>query len=290
MTQDPVFMLSTDMGLGSAINPLNQFRMPTGRKDEKWLVRRDNAHMALQNLWAKARDAYQKMSKAKGIPQDFIDPQLEWMKQCESPENVARLDSERHIVLDRLRAAKERAAARSVTPSQEAIKPFSGQQEAETSYQQPEPLKIKTKTRPGNASESGDVPEDKGAAAAEETPLILYKLKPASITAKMVRLMFPDPTEDTTKEKSSIDWIDFVAAMTSFGFLAEHRGGSAFTFRGEIMLPNTTLVAQKKSFTVHRPHPDTEMGPILLQSLGRRCNKRFGWQRANFAAEENGAG
>lgn len=287
--RDPVPMSSAEMGLGSLVNPLNQFRMPIGRKDEKWLARRDIVLSALRNLWAKARDAYQTMLKTTGIPQDCIDPQLEWMKQCDSQGNVAQLDSERRMILDRHKAAKERALARKAAPSQEDIMYFSAQQEAEVKYRVPEPMKAKTKTRRGDASEPRSLPED-NESTVEEAPIVLYKLKPASITEKVVRLMFPDPNEDVTKEKSIVDWMGFVAAMTTFGFRAEHRGGSAFTFRGEIMLPDNTLAPQKRSFAVHRPHPDTEMGPIILRTLGRRCNKRFGWQRANFATNENGVG
>ncbi|CAD6587437.1 MAG: hypothetical protein ASARMPRED_003099 [Alectoria sarmentosa] len=285
--QDQVPMRSAEMGPGSLINPLNQFRMPTGRKDEKWLVRRDIAHSALRNLWAKARERYQTTLKRKGVPQECIDPQLEWMKQCESPKNVARLDSERRMVLDRLQAAKERTSARKVAPSKEEFKAFGAQQESEAKYRVPKPPKTKTKTRRGDASEPSSLPEN-NENAVEDTPPVLYKLKPASIADKVVRLMFPDPNEDITKERSSVDWMGFVAAMTTFGFGAEHGGGSGFTFKGEIMLPDTTLAPHKRSFTVHRPHPDTEMRPIILQSLGKRCNKRFDWQRANFAYTDGG--
>ncbi|KAF6227588.1 hypothetical protein HO173_012117 [Letharia columbiana] len=284
-----VIMLSAEMGLGSFINPLNQFRMPTGRKDENWLARRDIAHSALKSLWAKARSIYQTMLETNGIPQECIDPQLEWMRQSGSEENAAQSDSERRMVLDRLKAARERASARKAAPQQEECRSFGTQQEVEAKDRLPQPVKTKTKTRRGHASESGSLSED-NESAVEETPPVLYKLKPASTAEKVVRLMFPDPNEDMTKEKSSADWIHFVAAMTTLGFRAEHRGGSTFEFRGEIMLPDTTLAPQKRSFTVHRPHPDTEMGPIIFQSLGRRCNRRFGWQRANFATDESGAG
>ncbi|CAF9919707.1 hypothetical protein IMSHALPRED_004705 [Imshaugia aleurites] len=292
LIQDPVPMLAVEMGLGSLINPLSRFRMPTGRKDEKWLAQRDTAYSALGYLWAKARDVYQTMLETKGIPQDCIDPQLEWMKQCDSPEHAAQLDNERRVVLDRLKDVRERASARNAAPSHGIIS-FSAPQEAEAKCRVLEPLKTKTKTKTRSqgvdASEPGSLPGD-NEATTEETPPILYKFKPRSISEKMVRLMFPDPSGDITKEKSSVDWAGLVAAMKTFGFRAEHRGGSAFTFKGDVMLPDTTLAPQKRSFTVHIPHPDHRMGPIVLQSLGKRCNRRFGWQRANFAFDESGIG
>ena len=285
IAQNQVIVLATELGLGAPMNPLHQFRRPTGRQDENWLARRDLAHSALRRMWAKARDAYQAMLTKQGIPQEYIDPQLEWMKQCDSSENIAMLDEEKRIVLDRLQAAKERALARKAAPSHEEFLSVSAQQEAEAKYRVPEPLKTKTKTRRAEISEpdslSGEI-EDK----AGETPPVLYKMKLGSTAQKVISLMFPGPNEDISKEKSSVDWTDVVAAMTVFGFRAEHRGGSAVTFRGEIMVPNATLTPEERSFNIHRPHPDSTMGPILLQSLGRRCNRRFGWQRGNFAIDE----
>ena len=278
---NPVLTLSSELGLGRWMNPLDQFRMPTGRKDEKWLARRDAAHSALRRVWTKAQQAYEVMLKKSCVPQDFINSQLEWMKQFESAEHVARLDSERNLVIHRLKGTRERNLTREITSLQRENSPFTTQQEAEERFQAPAPPKPKIKTRQATTLEPESPPENHGIAIEEELP-ILYNVKPASIEDKVVRLMFPDSHQDVTKEKSSIDWIDFVATLTTFGFRAEHRGGSAFTFRGEIMLPDITLGPQTRSFTVHRPHPSTEMSPVLLQSLGRRCNRRFGWERANF--------
>ena len=282
-----VFTLSSELGLGRWTKPLSQFQMPTGRKDEKWLARRDTAHSALRRLWVKAQAAYEMMLKKSAVPQDFINSQMEWMKQCESAEHVARLDNERKLVMDRLRGVRERSLAREAALLEGESSPFTGQQEAMAKLQVPTPSKAKTKTRPVNTS-APESPPDKNEITIEEVPPILYKVKPASMEEKAVQLMFPDPNKDTTKEKSSIDWMDFVATLTTFGFRAEHRGGSAFTFRGEIKLPDIILGPQTRSFTVHRPHPSTEMGPVLLQSLGRRCNRRFGWKRANFDIEGSG--
>ena len=285
IAQNQVIVLATELGLGAPMNPLHQFRRPTGRKDENWLARRDLAHSALSNMWAKAREAYQAMLTKQGIPQEYIDPQLEWMKQCDSLENIAMLDEEKRVVLDRLQAAKERALARKAAPSHEGFLSVSAQQEAEAKYRVPEPLKTKTKTRRAEFSEPDSLP-DEIKDKVEETPPVLYKVKLGSTAQKVVSLMFPDRNEDISKEKSSVDWTDIVVVMTVFGFRAEHRGGSAVTFRGEIMVPNATLTPEERSFNIHRPHPDSTMGPISLQSLGRRCNRRFGWQRGNFAIDE----
>ena len=100
--------------------------------------------------------------------------------------------------------------------------------------------------------------------------------------------MFPDRSKGLEEGGKTIDWVDLVSTMHILGFAAEHRGGSAFTFRGAVRLPRDPSTPQKKSISVHMPHPSPELGPISLQSLGRRRNRRFGWQRANFATEERG--
>lgn len=53
--RDPRQRLCSTMNLGSSINPLNKFRTPKGRKDEKWLAQRELAVKNLGNMWEKAR-------------------------------------------------------------------------------------------------------------------------------------------------------------------------------------------------------------------------------------------
>ena len=62
------------------------FRMPTGKRDEQWLSRRDWAQQALSDLWRKARHVYQMMLEASGVSQKLIEPQLAMMKQGISPK------------------------------------------------------------------------------------------------------------------------------------------------------------------------------------------------------------
>ena len=297
LIQEPVPMLTVDMGLGSLIKPLNKFRMPTGRKDEKWLARRDMAHSALRDLWAKAREAYQASLKRRGTPQECIDPQLEWMKQADSPDNKAQLDLEREQILDRLQAARQRALAKSTIPYRDTTAGFVTQPDR-PAHRTQEPAKEKTKTRPDTPSASATLHANYAAAfanlvideemnEAEKLPPVLYTLKRNSMAFRVLSLMFPDRSKGTEEGEKTTDWLDFVSMMSTLGFTAEHRGGSAFAFKGAVKLPSDPSTLQKRSIGVHRPHPITEMGPVLLRSLGRRFNRRFGWQRSDFAADED---
>lgn len=296
----PYDLSCAEMDLGSALESPAVFRMPIGRRDEQWLTQRDCAQQSLSELWKKARQAYQMTLEASRVPQKSIEPQLAMMKQGDSPENKARLDLERQQILGRLQTARQRTLAKSIIPPKDSASPFTAQ------HDQPlrrvlEPAREKTKTRSEANSASTGLQVETAVALANlvidtETDVVkrptsaLYSLKQNSIEFQVMSLMFPDRSTGIEERGKMIDWHDFVSTMKKLRFTAEHRGGSAFTFKGGIRLPSDPSTPQKRSFNVHRPHPDTEMGPILLQSLGRRCNKRFGWQRANFAAEDNGAG
>ena len=288
------------LDLGSALKSSASFRMPMGRRDEQWLIQRDRAQQSLSDLWKKARQAYQMTLEASKISQILIEPQLTMMKQGDSPENKAQLDLEKKQILTRLQVAEERALARSVIPPKDATGGFAAQHDP-PAHRIQEPVKEKNKTRPESTPASAglhakyaaafaNLAIDESTDEAKKLPPVLYTLKPNSVASQVVSLMFPDRSKGIEEGGKSIGWLDFVSTMDTLGFAAEHRGGSAFTFKGAVRLPSDPLTLQKRSIGVHMPHPSTEMGPVLLQSLGRRCNRRFGWQRAHFAADESGGG
>ena len=292
LRKKPSKMTCEQMDLGSALEASTRFRMPTGRRDEQWLAQRDLAQKCLSDLWKKVRQAYQISMKASEVPQSLIEPQLAMMKQGDSLENKAQLDLEKGQVLARLKAAREKASARSAIPPKDATGGFSPEH-TQPARRIPEPAKEKTKTRPENTSASGGLQAKYAAAFAslsideepaqtEKPPPVLYTLEPNSVELRVISLMFPDRSQGIEEGAGTVDWLDFVSTMVTLGFAAEHRGGSAFTFKGAVRLPGDPSALQKRSIGVHMPHPSTEMGPVMLQSLGRRCNRRFGWQRGNF--------
>ena len=296
----PSKLTCAEMDLGSALESSARFRMPMGRRDEEWLSQRDQAQLALGNLWGKARHAYRMILEASNVPQHLIDLQLEMMKQGDSPENKAQLDVERQQILGRLHTARQKALAKSVIPPKDTTGRLSAHRD-QLVHPTQEPRKEKTKTRPDAPSPSASLHAKYAALFAnlvsddevdekEKLPPVLYHLKQGSTAFQVVSLMFPDRNNSIEEGGKTVEWIDFVSTMKQLGFAAEHRGGSAFALTGAVRLPGDPLVSQKRSISIHMPHPSTEMGPILLQSLGRRCNRRFGWQRANFAAEENRVG
>lgn len=293
----PSDLTCANMDLGSALDSLTKLHMPTGKRDEQWLAQRDRAHQNLSHLWKKARNAYQMLLKSSMVPQKLIEPQLAMMKQGDSIEHMAGLDLERHQILARLQAGRRRALAESATPPQISASLLNAQRDP-PNYRTYEPAKEKVKTRPEDTSASAtmgakyaaafaNLSVDDGTETVEKPPPILCHFKKLN-EFQTISSIFPDRSKSIEEGGKTMEWLDFVSTMKTLGFNAEHRGGSAFTFKGAIRLPSDPSNPQKRSIGVHRPHPDTDMGPILLQSLGRRCSRRFGWQRGNFAVEQKG--
>lgn len=281
----PTTVTSTSLGLDLPLYPLEQFRMPKGTKDETWIAKRDEAHQALRTLWAKARQGYQTMLLSQGVSQEYIDPQLEQMKQCESPEHLLQLEVEEQQILERRKTAKMRPSPATLLAALEPFAPFPASSSSGLERHTPHPARGKPKTRPQQNC-PGLTSPPVTVEPVERQPPILYLLKPNSVVHRVVAYLFPAPHDDPSK--GCLDWLDFVTAMTTFGFRAENRGGSVFTFKGMIKLPESPLEAQSRSINFHMPHPSSEMSAVILQGMGKRLGRRYGWQRGSFRVEGDG--
>jgi hypothetical protein len=61
--------------------------------------------------------------------------------------------------------------------------------------------------------------------------------------------------------------------MVDVGFSVTHRGGSAVSFKGD-----------RGVIVFHRPHPEPNIDPVMLSSMGKRLRKWFDWGRDSFVA------
>ena len=91
--------------------------------------------------------------EALKVSQFLIEPQLAIMKQGNSPENKAQLEIERQQIPGRLRAARQRALAKSAIPPKDTASGFPADRDQIAPHIQ-EPAKEKTKTRPDTPSAS----------------------------------------------------------------------------------------------------------------------------------------
>ncbi|KAI9794980.1 MAG: hypothetical protein M1835_006204 [Candelina submexicana] len=145
------------------------------------------------------------------------------------------------------------------------------------------PLRLKQKTRPSRQSPVDSLEQLKidtqAPLATDALPPTIYTLKETSMHT--LCKILPDAEDSTAK--GTVDWIDFVSLMDDIGFRTEHRGGSAFTFKKAETQPSETQEGTPKmSIVIHKPHPCSEMVPIMLKGIGRRFARRFGWSRGLF--------
>lgn len=247
---------------------------PKGRKDENWFIQRDRAHQMLCRLWSQVRDKYQIMYTRASVPMTLLEPDLLSMEQCDS------LDLKVQLEQDKLQFLGHHNRLELGTLSRDLDTNIHLHDKTATSSTMNTDIKIKTKTRPENIQ--GNATPNSIKAEEQETPAptILYNLNEASIAWKVLPPLFPHPT-DSGIRKAPIDWADFVRTMREMGFLWSHHGGSIVTFRGEIPVAGESL-PQKRSIDIHKPHHPAEMGPVLVRTIGRRFNRRFGWERGCF--------
>ncbi len=300
-------MRSSGFGLGQFVQPLDKLKMPKGKKDPTWLRQADQVRQNLDKLWDSARQGYGIWYNAKGKLENLPDPRLDMMRLSRSLEHRSRLAIERQYILEQTHNVDGKAASQGSPHDQSEGFRHSEIPYEPRAFRTQQPPNVKVKTRPEELDASADrMPLSEESAgrqvrtevvAVSLNPHVLYTLKSKSISLKVLDSMFPDRYVEGIGVQGKIDWLDFVAMMTSLGFEAEHRGGSAFTFKGEIRVPvqlqgNDASVPRakdyeirKRSITVHRPHPNSEMVPSMLQGLGRRCSRRFGWERAHFAGD-----
>lgn len=220
---------ATSHGLGSPIYSLEQSKLPKGRKDEKWLTKRDGAQQALRTLWEVARQGYQTTLMQNTVSQRYFDPQLEQMKQCESPEHFLQLESEKQQILARRYAVTVRVPPAPTISEQEPFLPLPNSTSSALKHYVQPPAKEKAKTRPEDPPAISTSPSTTAETTKDPAPT-LYVLKPDSITHRLVNLLFPDPNDGPSKE--CLDWLDFVRALTELGFRAEHRAVPPSLSRG----------------------------------------------------------
>lgn len=230
-----------------------------------------------------ARKNYRLLYQTIGAdPLDFEDRIL-WLSHHDSPAYHATVTHERKEILARI--AQQSMSKELINGSYEATIPHTAAHEETPPRRKKQSLgKSRLTTVPHEDENKQDMtsPEDQ---IRTLPPLPLPK---KSKSLSTLRLLFPTTKSDL---KGTIQWIEFIAMMSEMGFEAEHRGGSEWTFRsfGDITGDRTEMAGDKehkeqgkRSTVIHQPHPDTKMGPVQLQWIGKRLWRRFGWCRERF--------
>lgn len=268
-----------------ALDSLDKFLMPKGKKNQQWQVACDAAHQALSDVWSLAREDYKKMYRTMEIDEADTEDTIRLLSYHDSPEHHAMLGRQReeiliHIARSALR--NNRATTTSMLPFQPSMPHMpSSCDMPKKGARFTAQIRSKPKTRHTDMShEPSQSNDDVLELNPPEVPAPVYYPTTLPRKAKSLdtlRLLFPTASSDL---KGTIQWSDFIATLQELGFSGEYRGGSEWTFRyfnacrPSIADPiDEDMVAGKQSVVVHQPHPDTKMSSVRLQWIGKRLEE-----------------
>ncbi|KAI1348841.1 hypothetical protein F5Y01DRAFT_306462 [Xylaria sp. FL0043] len=228
-----------------------------GSIDLKGLQRLRETRSILDNFWSSMHEVLGTSLQRQGISRDELEQMLEVITGSRSAEyKELILAEETKILSDIEQKEHNRETSYFSTKSYcETIKT--------TDIAEPSREKIKTRPQEGNPAKVIISKELTG------TPAPIRVSKRA---LNAIELMF----SKTSQATGGLQWTDFVHAMNDMGFAAQHNGGSAVSFEAN----------GQGRIVFHRPHPESKLAPVMLQNMGSRMEKWFGWKRENFALDE----
>jgi hypothetical protein len=258
--------ITKSLDTAKALQEFYNTPMPGGGKDQNWIQGFDAVHEKLQAFWQKLhRELEQCHAKTQLSPED-VQANLKPIQMWSSPEHLRLVERRREDVRSKLNRPKPATDFDVFLPLPRSTS---------------DPCHIPTTFPPAK-----EKPKTRGTSAVPPTPAVGPPLSPIetltitdphvlslprkSLTA--LRTMFPSTPEERAK---TIDWDAFVTALTDAGFAARNAGGSMVAFERD-----------DGKIVFHKPHPVAKIEPIVLQSMGRRMNRWFGWCRESFVGEK----
>ncbi|KAK3716364.1 hypothetical protein LTR37_006514 [Vermiconidia calcicola] len=264
-----------------AAQTLSKIQPPTASISRKNWKKRKEMHEALSDYWAVARRQFvKKFRKTIGpqrVPKHLVPVDTRPLELGLDEEYLNEFQEEQDALLLAIETKENKVKANtqtSILPAPWSELAFPAGFETEPLRETVAPPKIKPKTRP--STEPALLPRiDEQAVPDEEQPLPVQPAIPVSPKSAQLFAQMFSPSEH---RMGSVKWEDLVAAMVDAGCSATHRGGSVVTFKDE--RNGMGLI------TVHKPHPDPSVPPIMLKRIGKRLNKWLGWRVETF--EERG--
>lgn len=252
--------------LTSLLKNFNESQWPKGKHDQAWLEKADEARQRLAEFWAQAREARRRRITGVGWSAADIEEDISFFCADQTEEYQAEVQSERDEVARTVAAEQAKAielrrqiSAPSQTVWGENLEP-------------PRPAlplgHAKSKSRPTESTAA--VPNEPHEEANERCELPTIHVNQESL--RLFARMFPS---SKVEAKGITKWAQFVTAMTDAGFHAVNGGGSAVHFG-----------SHDGSIVFHKPHPEPNIDSVMLQSMGRRMRKWFGWEWERFAVRE----
>ncbi|KAI0808680.1 hypothetical protein GGR55DRAFT_180431 [Xylaria sp. FL0064] len=250
---------------------LHEFFMaqPAGSsRDLKWLQMSREIRSILNNFWSSMHEDLGASLRRQGISHGEAQQMLEVITASRSADcKETILAEEAKILSDIEQGMHIRETPCSFT------KPY-GKTIETTDIVEPSREKIKTRPQGENPAEviiSKELTESQTKTLEPGQAPALVQISKRALNA--IELLFPRTPQEA---KRGLQWTDFVHAMSDMGFAAQHNGGSAVSFEAD----------GQGRIVFHKPHPESKLAPVVLQNMGGRMNKWFGWKRENFTLDE----
>ncbi|THX37572.1 hypothetical protein D6D10_05775 [Aureobasidium pullulans] len=244
------------------LKSFDQMGAATGRKSEAWLEHRAAERLALNSFWIQARAVLRVELSSTRLKQDEIDAVLAVVSISTTTEYTDLVDAERLQVLDAVKEASLTTYVADKVVHQNAFE-IKGPDVSKLTIETRTP---KSKTRP--CASAAEVAPEAEPTVAEST---IEQITATRRAFEMTRKMFPASADDAAAKDT--DWDLFVHSMADLNFAARNVGGSAVAF---------DHAASGRKIIFHRPHPVSKIDSVMLQSMGKRLNKHFGWNRDIF--------
>lgn len=267
------------------ILPLAKFKMPTGKRDEAWLSKAMLVRRALANLWRKLREDLTVIWRQAEHLEADIERLRAMLSHYETTEQMTRLAAEKQRIISAAESKRWTdheplvweptidTAVLDDEPATGAVEDSSSlddlqAKEEELTMEASRNMNIQSSDQSSSAyrQQAPKFADVQPLRSQEKSlPRPRYTITKGSLN--VIQLMFPSGRQD----RGTVDWFDFESLLSEMGFMEVRRAGSARTFK-----------SNNRSITFHKPHPSTDMEPVMLWRVGRRLSKRFGWNRDLF--------
>ncbi|KAK4543630.1 hypothetical protein LTR36_005275 [Oleoguttula mirabilis] len=240
-----------------------QSTWPKGVRDGKWLQQATQAREKLAAFWDRMRKVRRPVLLDSELTEEEIAEDLDRLRACKSQEHLAELEHERQAVA-KLVAIQNSKATAAQTQLHSGVQHLSFTEETAPDVRDKKE-KIKTRSLAFQTQDATPAADGVQPTVATRPPRIAVKANNLSMFKRMY------PTEDAPAAKASVSWQHFLQAMVDAGFAIAQSRGSAVMFSRD-----------EGSIVFHRPHPEPTIGPVMLQVMGKRLRKWFGWDREVF--------
>lgn len=273
---------------GLCMKTLMEVPFPKGPRNVKWLESWNDTHTALQGYWKSVHEHYASLNRIREYSQKDNEILLKPIEYWSSDKYRKLIAAKQESILEEISLTKRAKLPnndtflplfkvtrnktflpRSKVSGGTTFVPLPSGPDLPSRPALPE-LKVKERTR-GHTDILPSPMAD--ASTPDEVQPVTIPLNKRSM--KTFSCVFPLSHEERGR---TIPWDTFVSSMEDAGFKA-HSGG------GPIVIFENMEGGGKINF--HRPHPDPTLDPLMLQTIGRRMHKWFGWTRDIFELAGN---